>query len=192
MGSDSREDAERRYLNKFVSRSLQTVTFDSEEAEAFAEYRRNQRAYETTVNEFEQAIDNHSERLGDNSRNGLNPLRHFFTDGQYVREITLMPDLILTTKLHNRNHPFFLLRGDMTIVTDRGQERIQAPHFGITAAGTKRIIYTHTECVFFTVHATDKLTVEDVDLEILAEDYSTVDRHPVDTEQIKKLIKQME
>ena len=192
MGSDHRKDTQDRTLNKFLSSSLQEATFDAQEAANFAEYKRNQRGYETTVNEFEQAIDNHSDRLGDNSRNGLNPLRHFFTDGQYVREITLMPDLILTTKLHNRNHPFFLLRGDMTIVTDKGEERIQAPHFGITEAGTKRIIYTHTECVFFTVHATDKLTVEDVDLEILAEDYSTVDRHPVDTEQIKKLIKQME
>lgn len=192
MGQDSREDAENRALNGFLSNTLHEVALETEDAVAFAEYRRNQRAYETTVTEFEKAVDSHSESLGDNSKNGLNPLRHFFTDGQYVREITLMPDLILTTKLHNRNHPFFLLRGDMTIVTDRGQERIQAPHFGITAAGTKRIIYTHTECVFFTVHATDKLTVEDVDLEILAEDYSTVDRHPVDTEQIKKLIKQME
>ena len=60
----------------------------------------------------------------------------------------------------------------MSIITEDGLETIEAPYQGITKPGTKRVIYTHTDCVFTTVHATDKTTVEDVEAEVVAEDFN--------------------
>ena len=60
----------------------------------------------------------------------------------------------------------------MSILTERGIEHIEAPHHGITLPGTKRIIYTHADCVFITVHATEKTNVEEIEEEVIAKDFS--------------------
>jgi len=79
---------------------------------------------------------------------------------------------IITTKIHKKDHPFFVQSGKLSIISEQGKQEIEAPYNGITKAGTKRLIYTHTDCVFITVHATDKLTVEEVTKEVIAEDFN--------------------
>lgn len=100
-----------------------------------------------------------------------NPLKHTFADGCYVREIFNPANQLLVTKIHKKKHPFFLMKGEMSILTEKGVERISAPHHGITVPGTKRVIYTHTDCVFVTVHATEKETVEEVEEEVIAKTF---------------------
>ena len=56
---------------------------------------------------------------------------------------TLTKELPLSevfTKIHKKEHPFFLMKGKMSILTENGVKHIQAPHHGITKPGTKRII----------------------------------------------------
>lgn len=101
----------------------------------------------------------------------VNPLKHTFADGCYVREIFNPANQLLVTKIHKKKHPFFLMKGEMSILTEKGVERISAPHHGITVPGTKRVIYTHTDCVFVTVHATKKDTVEEVEEEVIAKTF---------------------
>ena len=71
-------------------------------------------------------------------------------------------------------------------------ERISAPYYGITKVGTKRAIYTHTECIFVTVHATDKLNIEDVEEEVIAKSFDDVKLLPPNIEQVEKLISQLQ
>ena len=59
----------------------------------------------------------------------------------------------------------------MSILSENGVETIEAPHHGITKPGTKRAIFTHEDCVFITVHATDKTTPEEVEEEVIAKDF---------------------
>ena len=60
----------------------------------------------------------------------------------------------------------------MSIVDKDGEKRIVAPHYGITKANTKRIIFTHTDCVFVTVHATKKTNIEEIEKEIISKDFT--------------------
>ena len=60
----------------------------------------------------------------------------------------------------------------MSILTHNGIETVKAPYYGITKPGIKRFIYTHTECVFITVHATDKKNWDDIQKEVIAEDFN--------------------
>jgi hypothetical protein len=100
-----------------------------------------------------------------------NPLKHSFADGCYVREIFNPGGSFLVTKIHKVSHPYFLLKGSMTIMSEEGEKRIQAPHYGITKAGTKRIIYTHEDCVFVTVHATNETDIEKIEEEVISKDF---------------------
>ena len=60
----------------------------------------------------------------------------------------------------------------MSILTELGIEHIKAPYNGITKAGTKRIIYTHTDCVFITVHATQQTDINKIEEEVIAKDFN--------------------
>ena len=59
----------------------------------------------------------------------------------------------------------------MSILTEEGIKHIEAPHHGITYPGTKRIIYTHTNCVFITVHATDNTNIQEIEEEVIAKNF---------------------
>lgn len=102
------------------------------------------------------------------------PLKHTFADGCYIREIFNPKGMLLVTKIHKIAHPFFLLKGDMSILTEEGIKRIKAPYHGITPAGTKRVIYAHEDIIFVTVHVTKETNLEKIEEEIIAKTFDDV------------------
>ena len=99
------------------------------------------------------------------------PLIHHFADGLYVREMRAPKGMLNVSKLHKTNHPYFILKGDVSVLTENGVVRIKAPQFGITKAGTKRIVYFHEDTVWITVHATNETDLEKIEDEIIAKNY---------------------
>ena len=49
---------------------------------------------------------------------------------------------------------------------------MKAPHHGMTEPGTQRILYIDEECVWVTVHPTDKTNIEDVIKDVTSENYN--------------------
>ena len=122
----------------------------------------------------------------DEIANTINPLKHTFADGLYIREIFMPKGQIISTGIHKKEHPYFVLKGDISVLTDKGVERIKAPYNGITKPGTKRLIYMHEDSIWITVHATDKSTVEDVLNDVVAKDFNDPD---ISIENMKKQLK---
>lgn len=100
------------------------------------------------------------------------PLKHTFAEGMYIREIFLPKGMLFVTKIHKFTHPYFLLKGDCSVLTEGGTKRIKAPLSGITLAGTKRIIYTHEDTVWITVHATEETDLEKIEEKVIAKTYA--------------------
>ena len=124
--------------------------------------------------EIESALgDLPSAKFGDDAC----PLKHIFTDGLYIREMTGLKGRIVVTKIHKTTHPFFVLKGDVSILTEKGEERIKAPYFGITQAGTKRIGYFHEDTIWITVHATEETDLEKIEDIVIAETYEDLPVH---------------
>ena len=105
------------------------------------------------------------------------PLTHTFGDGLYIREITMPKGMLVTSKLHKTTHPYFVLKGDVSVETETGTVRIKAPYWGITKAGTKRILYIHEETIWVTVHATQETDLEKIEKEIIADNYNDLLEH---------------
>lgn len=122
--------------------------------------------------EIEQNILDHPDSVTGKAFDAVNTLKHTFCDGQYIREIFMPAGQVITTKIHKKKHPFFILTGKLSIASEDGVIDIEAPYHGITYPGTKRVIYTHEDTVFITVHATNKTTVEEVTKEVIAEDFN--------------------
>ena len=133
---------------------------------------------EYTKEEFRVGIKDVENKMSESKRSlkgkeleHFNPLKHSFAKGVYIREVFNPAGELLVTKIHKYSHPFFLLQGEMTILGEDGEKRIKAPHYGITKAGTKRIIYAHTDCIFVTVHATDEIDLNKIEEEIISKDF---------------------
>lgn len=102
------------------------------------------------------------------------PLEHLFGDGLYIRKITMPAGMLLTSKIHKKTHPYFILQGDVTVLTEEGEVRIKAPYAGMTKAGTKRVLYIHEETVWVTVHATTETDLGKIEDEIIAKSFEEV------------------
>ena len=131
---------------------------------------RKRQEFREKISDLEQAIIDMGDTTGE-VMHDANPVKHTFAGGCYVREIYNPADQLLVTKIHKKEHPFFLMKGEMSILTEEGIQNIKAPYQGVTKPGTKRAIYTHEECIFITVHATDNTTIEDVEEEVICTKY---------------------
>ena len=139
------------------------------------------------IMKVQENLENHPNGLTGEALEKLNPLKHSFADGCYIREIFNPKGELLITKIHKVSHPFFLMKGDMSILMEDGIKRIKAPHYGVTPAGTKRIIYCHEDCIFVTVHATKLTDIDKIEEEVIAKDFDEFDK-----EEMEKFKKQVE
>lgn len=97
------------------------------------------------------------------------PVRHYFSQGVYAREITIPAGTILTGKIHKYEQLNILSKGDISVLTDEGVKRVQAPFAIVSPPGTKRIAYAHEESVWTTIHGTDLTDVEKIEEAFIAQ-----------------------
>ena len=146
-------------------------SFDFDEAWEIGLEIRKRKEFREKISELEKEIVSTDGSITGESMYKTNPVKHTFAGGCYVREIYNPADELIITKIHKKEHPFFLMKGEMSILTEEGIQHIKAPYQGVTKPGTKRAIYTHEECIFITVHATDNTTIEDVEDEVVCTKY---------------------
>jgi len=146
--------------------------------------------FRRSIMEFEQQLIDIPGSYGDANTPGqneiankINPLKHTFVGGLYLREIFMPAGQIITSGIHKKDHAYFVQKGDVSILSEDGIQRIKAPYNGTTKPGAKRILYTHEDTIWITVHATKKQNVKDVLAEIVAKDFDDPD---ISIESMKK------
>jgi hypothetical protein len=103
------------------------------------------------------------------------PPRHTFIQGVYIRELAVPKGAIVVGKLHKQEHVFILSAGDVTVLTERGIERLRAPYQMTCGAGAKRAFYAHEDTVMLTVHRTDETDLEKIEAQLIANDYAELE-----------------
>lgn len=79
--------------------------------------------------------------------------QHYFAPGMYVRALPIKAGSVVVGKMHRHEHVVMLMQGETTISTAEGMRRFSAPHIWTSRPGEKRVLVTHTDCVFATCHA---------------------------------------
>ncbi len=104
----------------------------------------------------------------------LFPLKHTFSDGVYVREIFIPKGSLIVGKIHKHSHPNFLMKGDVSVMTEEGPKRLKAPLSMISPAGTKRVVYAHEDTVWVTIHLNIGNTkdLKKIEKRIIAKNYA--------------------
>lgn len=98
------------------------------------------------------------------------PLRHFFSPGLYLREITMRADLLVVGKMHATTHFNIITKGDVTVLTDNGPLRITItdhPYVFVSQAGTKKVLYCHEDTVWMTTHITDSTDLAEIERQVI-------------------------
>lgn len=102
-------------------------------------------------------------------------LDHTFTDSIYVRECRLPKGMLLTSKIHKTNHPYFILKGRARVLTEEGVKEVVGPCYGVTPAGTKRLIYVLEDIVWCTCHGTKSKDLKKIEKQTIAKDFKEFD-----------------
>jgi len=89
------------------------------------------------------------------------PLVHRFTNGMYIRQIFMPKGSLVTSKIHNTEHPFTVSLGAAAVSIDGNDwEHIVSPYTGITQPGTRRILYILEDCIWTTYHPVERMKSE--------------------------------
>lgn len=101
------------------------------------------------------------------------PIKHYFANGMYAREMTMPAGAIVTGAIHKTTHFCILSQGRVRVMSEDGIDEIVAPAIIISQPGTKRAIHALEDTVWTNIHATNE-----TDLDKLVEELteSTVDQ----------------
>lgn len=79
------------------------------------------------------------------------PARHHFSRGVYARELFIPKGTVLTGRIHKCSQINILAKGEISVLTENGIERISAPATIVSPPGTKRAGYAHEDTIWITV-----------------------------------------
>lgn len=97
------------------------------------------------------------------------PVTHYFSQGVYARELFIPKGTTLTGKIHKYSQLNIMSKGDMSVLTEDGIVRVQAPFTIISPPGTKRIAYAHEDTVWTTIHGTEETDVHKIEDQFIAQ-----------------------
>tara|TARA_R100001163_G_scaffold10294_1_gene9673 strand:- start:117 stop:614 length:498 start_codon:yes stop_codon:yes gene_type:complete len=109
----------------------------------------------------------------------LAPIRHFFMDGVYVREMKMFKDTVVIGAIHKHLHMCFLLQGHITVVNEEEVVDHVAPCFIVSTPGIKRVLYAHEDSVWYNTHKNPSNTedVRQLEQEIVALTYEEYEEY---------------
>lgn len=102
------------------------------------------------------------------------PAQHHFSAGVYARELRIPAGCLLIGKIHKHTNLNIISKGDISVLTEDGVQRIQAPCTIVSPPGVKRVGFAHTEVVWTTIHGTELTDLEEIEEAFIAKDFSDV------------------
>jgi len=117
------------------------------------------------------------------------PLDHEFTGKFYVRTIHVPCGTLVISKVFKEDFPFFISKGRVSIwIEGEGIVHRQAPFWGFTKAGTRRIIMHHTDVDWTTFHFVDQLRdVDEIEEQVVYDPETAEDSMGVPSDLVKQL-----
>jgi quercetin dioxygenase-like cupin family protein len=98
---------------------------------------------------------------------------HYFANGMYLRELTIPAGALIVGKTHKHEHFLIVTRGRAMVVSEFGEEEVEAGYVGVSPPGAKRAILALEETTFLTTHVNGTNTQ---DLKLIEEEH-IVDEH---------------
>jgi quercetin dioxygenase-like cupin family protein len=95
---------------------------------------------------------------------------HFFGGGMYCRRIVIPAGRIIVSKVHSTEHMFIGCVGELMVAGQGENYTLRPGDVVVSPVGTKRVVFSVTDVVVMTVHKTDKMSVDDLEEELMSDD----------------------
>ena len=107
------------------------------------------------------------------------PIKHYFMDGVYVREMIMNPGMLVVGAIHKHRHMCFLLQGHLSVASDSGITDYIAPCIIVANPGERRVLYAHEYSVWYNTHKNPSNTEDVYQLEkdIVATSYEEYEQY---------------
>ena len=102
------------------------------------------------------------------------PLTHHFAPHIYGREMFLPADHVIVGKIHKHAHLNIIIKGRVQVSTEDGIAEYVGGDVFTSYAGTKRAVHVIEDTVWITVHHTSKTNLEEIENELIADDYKSL------------------
>lgn len=97
------------------------------------------------------------------------PVREYFSNKVYAREITIPAGTVLMGKIHKYTNLNILSKGRISVRMEDGSVvDMEAPCTVVSPPGTRRVAYAHTEVVWTTILGTDSKDSDAIEAEFIA------------------------
>ena len=94
---------------------------------------------------------------------------HFFSDGVYAKQLTLLKGHIALTHKHIYDHLSILAQGEVELTLDGIKTRFTAPTCIDIKAGIEHQIEALTDSTFFCVHSSNEKDINKIDETLIGE-----------------------
>jgi len=107
------------------------------------------------------------------------PLKHTFADGIYVRQMNMDAGSIVVGAIHKHLHVWFLLTGNISVITEDSSEDYIAPCYVVATPGTKRVIKANEDSIFVNIHKNPSNTqdIKQLEKNIVAQDFKEYEEY---------------
>ena len=107
------------------------------------------------------------------------PIKHFFMDKVYIREMKMYEGTIVIGAIHKHLHMCFLLEGHVTVADENGVVEYKAPCYIESTPGIKRVLYAHEDSLWYNTHKNPSniKNVKQLEKEIVALNYNEYEKY---------------
>ena len=113
------------------------------------------------------------------TENKILPIKHFFMDGVYVREMKMYKGTAVIGAIYKHLHMCFLLKGHLTVANEDEVIEYIAPCCIESTPGVKRVLYAHEDSLWYNTHKNPSNTkdVTRLEKEIVALNYEEYEKY---------------
>lgn len=80
---------------------------------------------------------------------------HRFAPGMYMREFNMPAGMLVVGKTHKHAHFMMIMHGKAHIVSEFGNEVLEAGHISVSQPGVKRVVLALEDTRFITLHVNE-------------------------------------
>ncbi len=99
---------------------------------------------------------------------------HYFSGGMYCRRMWIPPGILIAGKVHKTQHFFIGCEGELVVWGEGPRYLLRAGDIRKSEIGTKRIVFSLSECVVLTVHQAEEKPLEELERDMVEDDPDSV------------------
>lgn len=103
------------------------------------------------------------------------PFTETLVDGLYTRTLFIPKGCKLVGKIHRKPCVNIVAKGDISIMTETGEMRVQAGYSVTSPAGIQKVGYAHEDTIFINVFRTDETDITRIEADLIADNFEALE-----------------